>query len=102
MLYFRYRLAVIRALPQLQKLDNIQISPDELKEAQRKGRVLTHPDEGEESEEEYAPQYSNNRYQENNTRFQEYQEQEYQASPTRQEVCRKYGTYFVELLCGVT
>ncbi|XP_045470651.1 cilia- and flagella-associated protein 410 isoform X2 [Harmonia axyridis] len=61
-----YRLAVLRALPQIQKLDNVQVTPEELKEAQKKGRNLVHPEEQPESEgEEYIVQqqnYSNNRY----------------------------------------
>lgn len=86
-LNYRYRLSVIRALPQLQKLDNIQVTPEEIKDAQRKGKVLTHPDDPQESEEEYvpAPQYTGNRYQDYPA------EPEYsntpQRSPTRQEVC---------------
>ncbi|KAJ8925347.1 hypothetical protein NQ315_009177 [Exocentrus adspersus] len=78
-----YRLAVIRALPQLQKLDNVQISQDELREAQRKGKNLYHPEEEQDvSEEEYEPpaQQQYPRY--------EYSEQEYspiQRSPPRQE-----------------
>jgi len=64
-----YRLAVLRALPQLQKLDNMAVTQDELKEAQRKGRSLNHPesetqesseddiayDTGYKYEEEYVP-----------------------------------------------
>lgn len=80
-----YRLAVIRALPQLQKLDNVAVTQEELKEAQRKGKVLTHPDDPQESEEEeyvQQPQY-NNRYQEYGSE-QEYSPQN--RSPNRQEV----------------
>ncbi|XP_044264839.1 cilia- and flagella-associated protein 410 isoform X4 [Tribolium madens] len=72
-----YRLAVIKALPQLQKLDNVQVSQEELREAQRKGRVLCHPDDAQDSEEEYAPPQP-----------QYYSESEYspvQRSPPRQE-----------------
>lgn len=88
----RYRLAVLRALPQLQKLDNVQVTQEELREAQRKGRILTHPEEQQESEEdeeeeeEYIsssqPQYS--RYQNEYATEQEYSPP--QRSPSRQEV----------------
>ncbi|CAG9813659.1 unnamed protein product [Phaedon cochleariae] len=43
-----YRLAVIKSLPQLQKLDNVQITPEEYRDAQRRGATLRHPDEEEE------------------------------------------------------
>ncbi|XP_068895713.1 acidic leucine-rich nuclear phosphoprotein 32 family member B isoform X3 [Tenebrio molitor] len=82
-----YRLAVIKALPQLQKLDNVQVGQDELKEAQRKGRTLTHPEDGQESEEEYVPQQPQQQQQQYN-RYQDYSECEYspvQRSPPRQE-----------------
>ncbi|CAG9859962.1 unnamed protein product [Phyllotreta striolata] len=50
-----YRLAVLRALPQLQKLDNVQVTAEERKEAQRRGKALIHPEDSqEESEDEYA------------------------------------------------
>ncbi|CAH1283695.1 unnamed protein product [Diabrotica balteata] len=50
-----YRLAVIRALPQLQKLDNVQVTPEEIREAQRNGKILVHPEDSQdESEEEYV------------------------------------------------
>ncbi|XP_022909600.1 cilia- and flagella-associated protein 410 isoform X3 [Onthophagus taurus] len=95
-----YRLAVLRALPQLQKFDNVTVTPEELKEAQRKGKVLSHPEDPEPSEDEevYAPppplqiarestppsQY--NRYQEY-SEPQEQQRQEFspQRSPSRQD-----------------
>ncbi|XP_065168917.1 dynein axonemal assembly factor 11 isoform X1 [Atheta coriaria] len=76
-----YRYAVLRALPQLQKLDNVAVTPDELREAQRRGKTLTHPDDPQESEEEYSNHYQ----------YQEQQvppsQQEYspQRSPSRQE-----------------
>lgn len=41
-----YRLTVIKALPQLQKLDNIQVSSEEMAEACRKGLDLVHPLDG--------------------------------------------------------
>lgn len=81
---FRYRFAVIKALPQLQKLDNIQVNQDELKEAQRKGRNLIHPDVAQddtEEEEEYQQQQYNNRYQQEYT---EYSNQP-QTAPIKQE-----------------
>lgn len=75
----RYRMAVLRALPQLQKLDNVAVTPEELRDAQRKGRALTHPDDQPDSEEEvYVP---NNQY-----RYQEEIEYSPQRSPSRQEV----------------
>lgn len=79
---------MIKALPQLQKLDNVQVGQDELKEAQRKGRTLTHPEDGQESEEEYVPQQPQQQQQQYN-RYQDYSECEYspvQRSPPRQEV----------------
>lgn len=83
----RYRLAVLRVLPQLQKLDNIQVTPEELREAQKKGRILVHPEDPQESEEEeYIPpsqqQYS--RYP--NVEYGGEQEYSPQRSPSRQEV----------------
>ncbi|XP_076267395.1 uncharacterized protein LOC143200690 isoform X3 [Rhynchophorus ferrugineus] len=82
-----YRRAVLKALPQLQKLDNIAVTQEELRDAQRNGRTLCHPDDvQDDSEEEYPstpPQYS-----QINTRYQEYSEPEYspvQRSPPRQE-----------------
>ncbi|KAK9886726.1 hypothetical protein WA026_017643 [Henosepilachna vigintioctopunctata] len=84
-----YRLSVLKALPQIQKLDNIQVTPDELKEAQKKGKLLTHPEDRPESEEEdylvpSQPQYANNRYQ-------EYSEHEY--SPTQRVSPRQETDY---------
>ncbi|CAL7948644.1 unnamed protein product [Xylocopa violacea] len=38
-----YRLAVLRALPNLQKLDNEIVSPEEVQTALARGRVLVHP-----------------------------------------------------------
>ncbi|XP_066137373.1 cilia- and flagella-associated protein 410 isoform X1 [Euwallacea fornicatus] len=68
-----YRLAIIKALPQLQKLDNVAITQEELREAQRRGKNLCHPDDvQEESEEEYAPASPPQQY-----RYSEYSEQEY-------------------------
>uniref|UniRef100_A0AAR5P2B3 U2A'/phosphoprotein 32 family A C-terminal domain-containing protein n=1 Tax=Dendroctonus ponderosae TaxID=77166 RepID=A0AAR5P2B3_DENPD len=50
-----YRLAVIKALPQLQKLDNVAITQEELRDSQRRGKALCHPEDAhEESEEEYV------------------------------------------------
>nr|XP_024215274.1 uncharacterized protein F09G8.5 isoform X2 [Halyomorpha halys] len=40
----QYRLAVIRALPQLKKLDNTPVETSEMEMAQRVGKPLTHPD----------------------------------------------------------
>ena len=42
-LNFRYRLAVLRALPKLEKLDDKVVTPEELQTALLKGRVLIHP-----------------------------------------------------------
>lgn len=59
-------MTVLRTLPQLQKLDNVAITADELKEAQRRGAYLQHPDDVQESDEEYIQQqqqqYNTNRY----------------------------------------
>uniref|UniRef100_A0A1Y1N0M7 U2A'/phosphoprotein 32 family A C-terminal domain-containing protein n=1 Tax=Photinus pyralis TaxID=7054 RepID=A0A1Y1N0M7_PHOPY len=59
-----YRMAVLRTLPQLQKLDNVSVTQDELREATRKGRGLSHPEDPQDSEEEYIPQGQYQRYQE--------------------------------------
>lgn len=59
-----YRMAVLRTLPQLQKLDNVSVTQDELREAARKGRGLSHPEDPQDSEEEYIPQGQYQRYQE--------------------------------------
>ncbi len=42
-LIFRYRATVIRNLPQLQKLDNVAVQPDEVADAVRRGIELVHP-----------------------------------------------------------
>lgn len=86
MISHSYRLAVIKALPQLQKLDNIAITREELQEAQRRGKNLYLPHEAQdESEEEYAPSTSPQQYQ----RYQNYSP-EYSSppmqSPQRPEV----------------
>lgn len=54
-----YRLAVIRALPQLKKLDDAPVESSEIEKAQRLGRTLIHPDQQQEyysesDEEEYS------------------------------------------------
>ena len=46
---FRYRSTVIRNLPQLQKLDNVVVQPDEVSEAMRRGIELIHPYDQDES-----------------------------------------------------
>ena len=38
-----YRMSVIKNLPQLQKLDNTPVQPDEVGEAMRRGVELVHP-----------------------------------------------------------
>ena len=43
MLLRRYRSTVIRNLPQLQKLDNAVVQPDDMAEAMRRGIELVHP-----------------------------------------------------------
>ena len=40
---FSYRMTVIKNLPQLQKLDNVMVQPDEVGEAMRRGVELVHP-----------------------------------------------------------
>lgn len=40
-----YRLTVLRTLPNLQKLDNIAVQPEEVQDAMRKGRELVHPED---------------------------------------------------------
>jgi len=44
-----YRSTVIRNLPQLQKLDNVVVQPDEVSEAMRRGIELIHPYDQDES-----------------------------------------------------
>lgn len=77
---------MLRSLPQLQKLDNIQVTQEELREAQKRGKVLIHPEEPHESEEEeyIPPQPQYNRYQ--NADYPAEQEYSPQRSPSRQEV----------------
>ena len=41
-----YRLTVIRALPQLSKLDNVAVTPEEMADAMRRGLELDHPLDG--------------------------------------------------------
>ena len=40
---YSYRMTVIKNLPQLQKLDNVMVQPDEVGEAMRRGVELVHP-----------------------------------------------------------
>ncbi|KAL3288056.1 hypothetical protein HHI36_002507 [Cryptolaemus montrouzieri] len=83
-----YRLAVLKALPQIQKLDNVQVTPDELKDAQKKGRNLIHPEERQESEDdEYIIQQQYN----SNNRYPDYSEPEY--SPTQRISPRQETEY---------
>lgn len=77
-------MAIIRALPQLQKLDNVQVTPEEVKEALRRGRVLAHPEDATESDNE---EYGNPQGQYG---YSEYAEPEYsppQRSPQQQVDC---------------
>ncbi|XP_048523511.1 acidic leucine-rich nuclear phosphoprotein 32 family member A-like isoform X2 [Dendroctonus ponderosae] len=80
-----YRLAVIKALPQLQKLDNVAITQEELRDSQRRGKALCHPEDAhEESEEEYVAESPPQQH----PRYQEYPEPEYspvQRGSPRQE-----------------
>lgn len=80
---FRYRTSVLRTLPQLQKLDNVAVTPEELKDAQRRGAYLQHPDDVQESEEEYVPLQPQQQQQ---YRFRESAERENspQASPIKE------------------
>ena len=48
-LFCRYRATVIRNLPQLQKLDNVIVQPDEVADAMRRGVELIHPYDQDES-----------------------------------------------------
>jgi len=41
----RYRLTVLKALPRLEKLDDVPVQPEEVQDALRKGRDLVHPDD---------------------------------------------------------
>lgn len=81
---------MIKALPQLQKLDNIAVTAEELREAQKRGRTLTHPDDPQESEEEYVPtpqqpQQQYNRYQDYSD---DYGSPVQRSPPPRQEVMK--------------
>lgn len=77
---------MIKALPQLQKLDNVTITREELQEAQRKGKNLYLPHEvQDESEEEYAPSTPPQQYQRYRSYSPEYSPPPLQ-SPPRQEV----------------
>ncbi|PSN41090.1 hypothetical protein C0J52_10607 [Blattella germanica] len=40
-----YRHTVLRTLPNLQKLDNVTVQPEEVQDAMRKGRELVHPED---------------------------------------------------------
>ncbi|CAH1123813.1 unnamed protein product [Ceutorhynchus assimilis] len=95
-----YRLAVIKTLPQLQKLDNLAISEDELREAQRRGKTLCHPDDAQ--EEIYSPsppQQQYNRYQEDSEpeyrspQHERRQEQRRSYSPEEQYIERRRNSY---------
>ncbi|XP_050300944.1 cilia- and flagella-associated protein 410-like isoform X3 [Anthonomus grandis grandis] len=75
-----YRLAVIRALPHLQKLDNVAITQDELRDSQRRGKNLCHPEdvqeEEPESDEEIIPGAPEHQYHRG-----QYSESEYYSAP---------------------
>lgn len=88
LLFYRYRLAVLRALPQLQKLDNAQVTQEELREAQRKGRALTHPEDPHETEEEdeEEEEYISTGHARYPNDYPVEQEYSPQRSPSRQEV----------------
>ena len=45
-LIFRYRQTVIRNIPQLQKLDNVAVTSEEMADAMRRGIDLDHPLDG--------------------------------------------------------
>lgn len=81
MVVCRYRLTVLRALPNLQKLDNIAVQPEEVQDAMRKGRELVHPEDIQElslaGEHHRASGYSSASH-----------------SPTQHEVC--FAKMFVE------
>lgn len=42
-LCFRYRLAVLKSLPNLEKLDDKIVTPEEVQQATLRGRTLIHP-----------------------------------------------------------
>uniref|UniRef100_A0AAR5P690 U2A'/phosphoprotein 32 family A C-terminal domain-containing protein n=1 Tax=Dendroctonus ponderosae TaxID=77166 RepID=A0AAR5P690_DENPD len=86
-----YRLAVIKALPQLQKLDNVAITQEELRDSQRRGKALCHPEDAhEESEEEYVAESPPQQH----PRYQEYPEPEY--SPVQRGSPRQETEYALE------
>lgn len=74
-------MTVLRTLPQLQKFDNIAVTPEELKEAQRRGAYLQHPDDAQESEEEYLPSQPQQQ-QPYNSRYRDSAERELSPSQT--------------------
>lgn len=45
MAYFRYRMTVLRNLPNLEKLDNVPVQPDEVQEAIRRGAHIPDSDD---------------------------------------------------------
>jgi hypothetical protein len=49
---------VLKHLPQLQKLDNVDVEPEELREAQDRGLDLIHPLDRTSVGSSYAPQYA--------------------------------------------
>lgn len=90
-----YRQAVIKALPQLQKLDNVTITREELQEAQRKGKNLYFPrDTNDESEEEYVSSTPPQQYKRYQNYSPEYSSPPPLQSPPRQEV----GEDFMKIL----
>ncbi|XP_056638771.1 cilia- and flagella-associated protein 410 isoform X1 [Diorhabda carinulata] len=84
-----YRLAVIRALPQLQKLDNVQITPEENRDAQRSGKILSHPEDSQdESEEEYVQTTMPIQRSSSRDRYSENEGSPTQISPRRRDESR--------------
>lgn len=80
---------MIRSLPQLQKLDNQAIQIEELSEALKKGRILVHPDDDQEIEQEQQynqPQYNQQTYRNNGQNYTEQYYHSPERSPPRQEV----------------
>lgn len=51
--FISYRLAVLRALPHLQKLDDVAVTPEELSDANKRGQLLNHPEDEEQNHGDY-------------------------------------------------
>ncbi|XP_044738061.1 uncharacterized protein LOC123299780 isoform X2 [Chrysoperla carnea] len=76
-----YRLAVLRALPRLQKLDDVAVTPEELSDANRRGQILVHPEDEDHNHGDY--------YQSKSSQPAASRRSTPEISPTRLEVLNK-------------